>query len=82
MARDVDAHYATLQRRYRIASTGDYEKLVTASGNAQVPVHRWFHFKEAYSHLLLSRVVKDVGLDGARRISVRVSNVARTIFIS
>lgn len=58
----ADSHYDALQRRYPVMVTGDYERLVTASGNALEPVHRWFHVKEAYSHLLLERVIKDTGL--------------------
>lgn len=65
--RTADAHYANLQSRYTLTTTGDYERLVTAWGNAQAPIHRWFHVKEAYSHLLLGRVIKDVQLDGKRR---------------
>lgn len=70
MSTDADAHYASLQRRFPLTATGDYDKLVTAWGNAQAPVHRWFHFKEAYSHLLLPRVVKDTGLGGGKELSI------------
>lgn len=70
MSIDPDAHYASLQRRFPVTSTGDYERLVTAWGNSQAPVHRWFHFKEAYSHLMLPRVIKDTGLDAADSLSI------------
>ncbi|MFY1652158.1 hypothetical protein ACN27J_14835 [Solwaraspora sp. WMMB762] len=58
----LDAHYRDLEDGINISDTGDYGTLVTPNGNSSQPVHRWFHFKEAFSHRLLERVVKDEGL--------------------
>lgn len=55
-------HYTQLEKRFSIQRNPDYEALVVPSGNADEPVHRWFHVKEAYSFRLLPRVLKDLGL--------------------
>ena len=39
----------------------DYSTLVVPTGNAQETFHRWFHFKEGFSHQLLPRLLKDEG---------------------
>ncbi|MHB1474340.1 MAG: hypothetical protein ACYCV4_12115 [Dermatophilaceae bacterium] len=48
----------------------NYASLVTPTGNAQAPVHRWYHLKEAYSHLLLWRLLKDLELTERRSLTV------------
>lgn len=63
-------HYESLAARWPETSTGDYASLVVPTGNADQPFHGWFHFKEAFSHELLHRVLKDVQLDGAKHVSV------------
>lgn len=60
----LDRHYETLQSQYKVEFSGAYGSLVTPIGNHTEPVHRWFHFKEAYSHRLLQQVLKDTQLDG------------------
>ncbi|MFI6160312.1 hypothetical protein ACIA59_10225 [Micromonospora haikouensis] len=55
----LDSHYLQLEDGINVSETGDYATLVTPNGNSSQPVHRWFHFKEAFSHRLLSRVIKD-----------------------
>ncbi|WP_431935028.1 hypothetical protein [Micromonospora sp. RP3T] len=67
----LDAHYRNLEEGITLSDTGDYGTLVTPNGNSSQPVHRWFHFKEAFSHRLLERVVKDEGL-AARAEGLRV----------
>lgn len=55
----LDEHYSRIESKYFLACSSDYSTLVTPNGNSGEPVHRWFHFKEAFSHRLLSRVLKD-----------------------
>ena len=69
-AERLDAHYRRLESRYEIDYSGAYSVLVTPTGNHTEPVHRWFHFKEAYSHRLLQQVLKDTGLDGNAELRV------------
>lgn len=64
------AHYDKLERRYRPRSQPDYERLVTAADNFDEPIHRWFHMKEAYSAVLLRRLLKDLQLDDAASLRV------------
>lgn len=52
-------HYRKLQSEIYVSVTGAYTSLVTPNGNHLEPIHRWFHFKEAFSHRLLERVLKD-----------------------
>lgn len=63
-------HYESLAGRWCETSTGDYASLVVPAGNADQPFHGWFHFKEAFSHELLGRVLKDLQLDGSRHLAV------------
>lgn len=66
----LETHYRTLEASLGLKHSGRYEQLVAPNGNSKEPVHRWFHMKEAYSHLLLAQVLKDTGL--ARRRYLRV----------
>jgi hypothetical protein len=55
-------HYSDLETRYSVTDRiNDYATLVIPTGNAQEPFHRWFHFKEGFSHQLLPRLLKDEG---------------------
>lgn len=59
-------HYSTLQGNWHVSDrSGDYSRLVVPNGNSNEPFHRWFHMKEAFSHGLLARVVKDAGMQQA-----------------
>lgn len=62
----LDRHYESVQSRYKTEYSGTYSSLVTPTGNHIEPIHRWFHFKEAYSHRLLQQVLKDTQLDGLK----------------
>ena len=64
----LDLHYESVQSRYKTEYSGTYSGLVTPTGNQGEPVHRWFHFKEAYSHRLLQQVLKDTQLDGLKSV--------------
>lgn len=63
MAPSVQAlcdHYRSLESRWSVVDRqSDYGSLVTPTGNASEPIHGWFRFKEAYSHALLLRLMKD-----------------------
>jgi hypothetical protein len=64
-------HYLSLQERWQVSDvTGDYASLVTPTGNAAEPFHRWFHFKEGYSHALLERLWKDASYEPVGHLSV------------
>lgn len=66
----LEMHYKRIESRYRISSTEIYGTLVTANGNARTPIHRWFRMKEAYSSLLLDKVVDDTGLSKCRSLDI------------
>lgn len=66
----LEAHYAAMEARYDLTNSGDYQHLVTPSGNDEEPIHRWYRLKEAFSHRLLRRVTKDLGLDSAPSLSL------------
>jgi len=65
----LTAHYDRLAARYSLVDRGsDYGSLVVPSGNDGQPIHRWFRYKEAYSHQLLERLLKDASDRGQRPI--------------
>lgn len=66
----LERHYNELSKRFSTTSTGRYSTLVTANGNHQIPVHRWFRMKEAYSSALLSAVVEDSSLETEKDLSI------------
>ena len=66
----LEDHYQKLQARFPLTLSGDYQQLVTPNGNAQEPIHRWFHLKEAFSHRLLMRVLKDTELESRGELSI------------
>lgn len=69
-AETLERHYLDLQSRYLVTRSGDYQQLVTPNGNGQEPIHRWFHLKEAFSHRLLQRVLKDLELESQPSIGL------------
>lgn len=66
----LEDHYRDLESRHAPVRDADYERLVVPTGNADEPVHRWFHMKEAYSPYLFPRVLKDLSLSDAERLRV------------
>jgi len=57
---ELNSHYLQLQSRWNVVSKVDqYSKLVTATDNAEEPFHRWFPFKEAFSHRLLATLLSE-----------------------
>ncbi len=64
-------YYDELSDRFTVVDrVGDYASLVVPSGNESRPVYRWFRYKEAFSHALLERLLKDVSWPGNRELSV------------
>jgi len=65
----LDIHYAGLEDRFSIERDDSYGALVVPNGNAERPVHRWFHLKESFSADLFARVLKDAGLARRRKLT-------------
>jgi hypothetical protein len=55
----LEEHYRKLESALPVTNSGNYATLVTPNGNSTEPIHRWFHFKEAFSHRLVHRILKD-----------------------
>jgi SAM-dependent methyltransferase len=68
-ATGLDVYYSELQGSFQVDYTPAFASLVVASQNAEVPIHRWFHFKEGFSHQLLDSVLEFTSLAG-RPVSV------------
>lgn len=66
----LETHYQTLEASLGLVHSGRYEQVVVPNGNSQEPVHRWFHMKEAYSHLLFTQVLEDTGLIHREHLNV------------
>ncbi|CAL9582674.1 hypothetical protein SUDANB15_05038 [Streptomyces sp. enrichment culture] len=65
------SHYQALQKPWKVTQQeASYGKLVIPTGNSQLPFHRWFHLKEAYSSQLLAQLFTDSGYSGEGRFSV------------
>lgn len=45
-----------------IATYPDFEQLVNFSENEVVPIHRWYYFKEGYSHRLVEKLLKEADI--------------------
>jgi hypothetical protein len=57
LVRALDEHWGKLEAPWKVSSRPEYARLVIPSGNATAPIHRWFHFKEAYSKDLLQTLL-------------------------
>ncbi|MFB8024937.1 MULTISPECIES: hypothetical protein [unclassified Streptomyces] len=65
------SHYRALQKPWQVTQQeAQYGKLVIPTGNSQLPFHRWFHLKEAYSSRLLAQLFTDADYCGGERFSV------------
>jgi DNA modification methylase len=53
--------YRNLERRFVVAERPEFASLVIAEQNQELPVHRWFRFKEAYSASLLPTLLSSRG---------------------
>ncbi|MDX8143944.1 hypothetical protein SK854_17630 [Lentzea sp. BCCO 10_0061] len=68
---ELSAHYRSLESKWTISERqADYGPLVTPTGNADEPFHRWFHFKEGYSWALLARLFKDAAYSPTDQLSI------------
>lgn len=65
-----DAHYRALERRYKLTEVPRLGPLMVPNGNADRPVHRWFHLKEGYSSDLLAHVLRVTGLEDQAELSL------------
>lgn len=63
-------HYVALESQLTVSEGPEYARLVLPDNNSSLPIHRWFHFKEAFSAALLPTVLDDLGL--SRRGSLAV----------
>lgn len=63
--------YHHLEQTFRIVNcTDEYSSLVTANGNQDYPVQRWFHLKEAFSLKLLEALLTkwEIDAESVRRM--------------
>lgn len=70
MGSPLEKQYDLLESTFAPATDPAYERLVTPTGNAEGPVHRWFHMKEAYSPRLLEHLLNDLSLDDLSHLRV------------
>lgn len=70
MDHTLDCHYDAISASWHTEERNDYAKLVVPTGNAEEPIHRWFHLKEAYSHRLLQAVMHDTRMDPSDGLNV------------
>lgn len=67
----LTSHYEALEAQWTLTdSSTDYGRLVVPTGNADDPLHRWFHLKEAFSSRLLARLIKDASWSPSGEISL------------
>ena len=68
---DLRTLYSDIEGRLTVTDGSHrYADLVTPNGNGFLPVHRWFHFKEAFSARLLPQLVMELDLDGSRGLTL------------
>lgn len=66
----LDDHYQDVSKNWKTTQADTFAELVVPTGNAAAPIHRWFHFKEAYSHRLLPEVLSRLGIDNEDTLHV------------
>lgn len=66
----LDDHYEATSHDWTTTVSPEFGPLVVPTGNATSPIHRWFHFKEAYSHRLLGEVAERLDLTNADSLHV------------
>lgn len=67
----LETHWRELSANWPHDKRGTFGPLVVPTGNSDVPVHRWFHLKEAFSHKLLGAVLDEIPeLDKADALSI------------
>ncbi|MBT1095736.1 SAM-dependent methyltransferase [Streptomyces sp. Tu102] len=67
----LDRHYKSVQAGWKVEDRSpSYGKLVVPVGNADEPLYRWFHLKEAFSSRLLGQLLKDADIPLGSDLSV------------
>lgn len=66
----LDHFYRELEKSCSVIDSPEYALLVVPNGNLALPVHRWFHLKEAYSSRLVARVLKDLNFGSNKELRV------------
>lgn len=67
----LNSHYEILESKWKIEDrVAEYGMLVVPSGNSDRPFHRWFHFKEGYSHALVEKLVAEKPKSAAGPLSI------------
>lgn len=59
MPSNLENNYSKTESDFSVRDRHEYSSLVRANGNSSIPVQRWFHFKEAFSVDLLSKLLQD-----------------------
>ncbi len=54
------AVYKKVERQLPLVTNSDYSKFVVSNGNGELPVHRWFRFKEGFSAGLLKETLETI----------------------
>ena len=68
-------HYQLLEQSFPLKDIdAKYTNLVTANGNQQFPVQRWFHLKEAFSIDLLEILVRATWYIRSKNWSITIAN--------
>jgi hypothetical protein len=68
--------YRRLEERLPMQSNPSLGSLVVSSGNENLPVHRWFRYKEAYSADLLGNVLSLMKVEANRPSCWQIPTVA------
>lgn len=51
--------YANLEENINVIRDSSISKLVNFSSNSKTPIHRWYYFKEGFSHELVEQVIDE-----------------------
>lgn len=59
-----------LEEEFHLTTEPEWGPLVVPTGNAEEAVHRWFKYKESYSHLLLSEILSVIDAPKKQKVTV------------
>ena len=54
---------ARLIDKYNFVTKDDYKNLVNFSTNKEIPIHRWYDYKQGYARDLVASILNDVKPD-------------------
>ena len=60
--------YRKLEGLLPVESAPEFDRLVVPNANDQLPVHRWFRFKEGFSADLLRAVLQSTATDANTQV--------------